>query len=117
MESTGWASQTIGPAQSIYRGNGGAGVSAPTPMDESASRIRDAVGMAEETLAQLHATIDRLEKRLDTVLTPTPPTVSGAEAKQPQPVNSHLLSRIGSANTVIMQAIDRLNRIAQRIEI
>lgn len=118
MEGIGWAAPPNVVGQMQYRPpNGGAGLAGPSPVDESASKIRDAVGMTEEALSQLHGTIDRLEKRLHTVLTPAPPTVNGGETKQAPPVDSPLLSRIGSTNVVIMQAIERLSRITHRIEI
>lgn len=73
-------------------------LNAPTPVDESASWIRDAVGMSEQQLSEIHECINLLERRLDTVLTPAPPSVQGGSGgiapKQSPPNVSHLRGRI-----------------------
>jgi len=116
MESLG--SYGGGLAGAPYRGNGGNLQAAGTATDESPSRIRDAIGMTEQLMEQLHGAIDRVEKRLDTVLTPTPPQPSTADSeKNPTPVSSHLFGRVGNQNLALQHAIERLTRLAQRVEI
>jgi hypothetical protein len=80
--------------------------------------IRDAIGAAEERTSQLHEIIERLEGRLDTVLTPSAPTPATlSNAKQPEPNRSHVLGRMAGLNATIDAAAGRLARIIERVEI
>ncbi len=84
---------------------------------ESGSPIRDCVGAAEQSLSELHNVIDGLEKRLDTVLTPMPPTGAGTNATQPQPVTSHVRGRLIILNDGYQHATQRLHDLIRRVEI
>lgn len=84
----------------------------------SGSPIRDSVTAAEQILSELHNTIEQFEKRLDTVLTPQPPTPSGiGNAATPQPPISHVRGRLNILNEGYIHAMARLRDLMRRIEI
>ncbi len=86
--------------------------------DESASVIRDGVSNSEQTLSELHDVISGLERRLDTVLTPTAPaTASSATPNKPQPMLSHLAGRLSIVNEGSQHAIARLRDLMRRVEV
>lgn len=86
---------------------------------ESPSRLRDGVGGTEQLLSDVHEAINVLEKRLDTVLTPAPPTVNQLQqnAKQMTPMGSHLSGRVLILNEGFGHAVARLRELAQRVEV
>ena len=98
----------------------GQALSGPSPQtDESASRIRDGITRAEELLSQVHEAILLLEKRLDTVLSPVPPSVAGNSAAKAQtgaPI-SHLLGRITILNEGFDHAAQRVRDLTRRVEV
>lgn len=89
------------------------------PTTESASGIRDAICHAEEITAQLHGVISHLESRLDTALTPIPPTPATAAAQNAQtmPPISTVRHRIAQVNQGLVEAVQRLNALRDRVEI
>jgi hypothetical protein len=97
----------------------GAGVGLAGTAIESSSVIRDGVGYAEQTLSELHGTIDELTKRLETALSPIPPTPA-ADTRGPQPSGppvSHLAGRLVILNDGYQQAVGRLRELTRRIEV
>lgn len=94
-----------------------AAIAMPVDLEESASRIRDGISAAEQELSQVHSAIDRLEKRLDTILTPVPPsTLSGNANKASQP-SSHVMGRIELLNEGFQHATSRLRALTLRVEV
>lgn len=95
-----------------------AGTVARDPELESASRIRDGLGIAEERLSDLHAVIDSVERRLDTVLSPvapaTAPPRNGAEVNT---IGSHVTGRVQLLNEGFAHASARLRELTRRIEV
>ena len=89
---------------------------APTPVDESASPIRDGITGAEEILSNVHEAINALERRLETVLTPAPPSTSPDTNKARQS-SSHLTGRVLILNDGFMHAVQRLRDLARRVEV
>lgn len=88
-------------------------------VDESASAIRDGIGLSEQLLSELHERINQLESRLDTVLVPVGPTpnMPATNAKTPIPTVSHLRGRVGILNEGWQHAIERLSNIRARVEL
>lgn len=85
---------------------------------ESESKIRNVVGMTEELLQTMHASISHLESRLDTVLTPIPPQpATSVDAKNIRQPLSHLCERTASVNLSMSEAITRLQSLRDRIEV
>lgn len=86
---------------------------------ESESKIRNVVGMTEELLQTLHASISHLESRLDTILTPIPPSpaAAGAGAQKNEPMISHVLSRAVSVTQSLQDAISRVQSLRDRVEV
>lgn len=85
---------------------------------DSASRIRDGIGKSEELLSELHETLNRFEKRFDTVLLPSPPSTStGLGGNTPTPVNSHVMGRIDILNEGYRHAIERIRDVMRRTEL
>ncbi len=73
---------------------------------------------AEELLSGVHETISQLEKRLDTVLRPMPPTGQANQAGATiGPVCSHVAGRLNILNDGFRSAIARLQDIASRAEV
>ena len=94
----------------------GAGTSPVDPV--SASPIRDGVTLAEEHLSGIMQAIGSLEKRLDTVLRPSPPSGVGlAEKAPPVPVCSHMMGRLRILNEGFFAAIERLRELESRVEV
>lgn len=85
---------------------------------DNASPVRDGISSTEERLSEIHSTIDMLEKRLDTLLTPCVPT-PGTTASQPTPqqVMSHVQGRVRILNEGFQHAIQRLHDLNRRIEL
>jgi hypothetical protein len=94
----------------------GTGMVSPAPVD-SASPIRDGVSQAEQLLSEIHDAIDALEKRLDTVLTPGPPTGASAAPPKNQPVASHVQGRLSILNEGFSHAASRLRDVYRRVEV
>lgn len=90
----------------------------PNP-PESASQIRDGLTQTEQIATTLHECINRLESRLETVLTPIPPSNQAGVAAGATPgyVGSHVFGRISQVNDTISAACKRLAELAQRIEV
>lgn len=85
---------------------------------ESTSPVRDGIGSTEERLSEIHNTIDMLEKRLDTLLTPCAPTPAAtATQSTPQQMMSHLQGRVRILNEGFQHAIQRLHDLNRRIEL
>lgn len=87
---------------------------------ESASQIRDAIGEVERLASCLHETMSHLESRLDTILTPVPPTPAtlNKQASEFSPACSSVLGRIYIANRMLLgDAVQRIADLRQRVEI
>ncbi len=109
---------SAGNAVSDYRSRQHAETTAAPP-DQSPSQIRDRMTEAEDRLSDLHAAISHLESRLDTILTPQPPSINGgvAQGKPPQAPASHLLDRAKTIYLGIAEASDRLRQLMSRVEL
>lgn len=90
--------------------------SAPPPL-ESPSVIRDSVTTIETLVDELGAVIEAVERRLDTVLTPTPPTVDKAGAATPSPATSHLEGRLNDVQDRLTYWITYIRRVIERVEV
>jgi len=91
--------------------------SAPAPVDESASAIRDAVTHAEALLSELHEAISALDRRLETVLTPAPPQTATNSPSKTGSVGSHLRGRVLILNEGWQHAVERISQLRQRVEV
>lgn len=87
------------------------------PVVDSGSPIRDSMSATEQILSDLHNTIDQLEKRLDTVLMPTPPSSGTTTKAQDQPVTSHVRGRLLILNDGYNHATARLRDLMLRVEV
>lgn len=96
-----------------------AGNAAATSVEESASWIRDATTQSEQFLSDLHEQLNHLERRLDTVLTPSAPapTTNSVQPKGSTNAGSHLRGRVVILNEGWQHAIERLAQLRNRIEI
>lgn len=90
---------------------------APTLIGESPSQIRDAVSATEQAVGDLHEAINFLEKRLDTVLLPVPPSNTPGVPGTPQAIGSHMHGRVVQVNQSFSHAIDRLRDLARRVDV
>lgn len=89
-----------------------------TAVDVSSSPVRDRISQAEQIMSESHAALDALEQRLDTILTPVPPSPANAASAQPasQP-KSHVAGRLELLNEGYSHLIYRLNALRGRIEL
>lgn len=94
-----------------------AGTVARDPELESASRIRDGLSTAEERLSDLHAVIDSIVARLDTVLSPVPPATGPARNADANTIGSHVTGRVQLLNEGFAHASARLRELTRRIEV
>lgn len=84
--------------------------------EPSNSRLRDSVSNGEQYLSEIHATIDALEKRLDTLLTPqAPSTAANSGVSAPQPLLSHVVGRLNILNEGYVFATARMRTLISRI--
>lgn len=93
--------------------------SATADAPPTSTPIRDGVSNAEQSLSELHGAIERLERRLDTVLRPVPPSTLGS-ANPGTPVGppcSHVMGRLHILNEGFNGAIQRLNELMDRVEV
>ena|ERR1019366_557673 len=90
-------------------------ISAPTTVS---SPVRDAISGNESWLSDLHNAVDRLEQRLDTILTPVPPqTANGVNPATQGPPVSHVQGRLRILNEGYNGLMERLSRLHDRIEL
>ncbi len=90
------------------------------PVDTAPSYIRDAISGSEQYLSELHETINALEKRMDTILSPAPPTVQATgNGPRTSPVGggSHVQGRLMIINEGFAQESARLRDIIRRVEV
>lgn len=99
-----------------YPANVGAGATNAATTPET-SPIRDGVTNAEQNLTSLHEAISRLERRLDTVLRPLPPSTTSAGKDSLHPACSHVMGRLHILNEGLNGAIARLSELEGRIEV
>lgn len=117
MNNWNTASANITTSVGVGAHNFGSSIQAPPPV-ESPSRVRDEIGNAEQLLSSIHEAISSLDRRLDTVLKPEPPTAQGnSNPVQASPVCSHVTGRLNILNEGLVGAIGRLQGLAQRIEV
>jgi len=103
---------------SLAGASAGMGIAGNSAIDKSSTPVRDTIGGLEQLLSELHSTIDGLEGRFDTILTPVPPSpVRTDETRRPDRVQSHLQGRLGILAEGYQAAIVRLHMIADRIEL
>ncbi len=112
MDYQGNLNSTLNQAQ-----HGSYAVTAPAV--ESSSRIRDGVAHSEQMLSSVHEAISNLEKRLDTVLTPIPPSPvnTASTGKGLSQSGSHLHGRVQILNEGYEDALRRIQALIGRIEI
>lgn len=79
--------------------------------------IRDRITGAESLMSDLHNAIDALEKRLDTVLIPVPPATGSGQGAGPSAPISHVRGRLELLNEGTSHAIQRLQQLAQRVDV
>lgn len=105
--------------QSRYGGNGGVGsaLAYADPPNEIGSVVRDGLSANEQTLSELHETISRLEGRLETALTPTPPQPASTTNCAPGPPCSHVANRLASLSDGYRHAVLRLQDLMRRVEV
>ncbi len=85
---------------------------------ESASRIRDGIGQAEQASSMILEAIESLSRRLDTVLSPTPPsTLSANKPSATIAPYSHLCERVNMLNETLSGAEQRLRELRRRVEV
>lgn len=91
---------------------------ANAPTDRSATAIRDALGMTDVFLQEVHEAINLIEARLDTVLLPTVPTpaTTGSEQKL-RASGSHVRDRVFMLNDGFSAAALRIRELARRIDV
>lgn len=88
------------------------------PADPTVSPIRDQISDTESRLSDLGIAIDNIEKRLDTVLTPSPPSGgTGANQGAPAMMASHLHGRLKILNEGFSHLIQRIASLQSRIEL
>ena len=89
-----------------------------SPTVDTNSKVRDGIEAQEKMLEMLHQSISNLENRLETVLTPQPPTVSGVDkAASPAPVASYVNNRLAILQVVLVEAIRRIESLSGRVEV
>lgn len=114
--------QTTGIA-SPYANNSvrDAGCYDEAPDAPSNTRIRDRVTSLEIQMSDLHGLISSLERRLDTVVTPVPPSVASVGGVKADPIigspNSHLFDRLETLSRGVTEAQGRLSSLLSRIEV
>lgn len=84
---------------------------------ETPSKIRDGITTAEQFQSEINEHISLLEKRLDTVLRPVPPSGQGANVATPQPVCSHVTGRLNLLNEGLHGIVTRLRELRDRVEV
>lgn len=91
-------------------------ISPPADQPSTPSKIRDRITDAEGLLNELHATIEVVERRLETVLTPTPsPPIS--DSNKAQAISSSVDGRLQNVNEGIGAAIRRIHALLNRVEV
>lgn len=89
----------------------------PTCDPIETSPARNQISGAETWLSDLHAAIDRLEQRLDTILTPVPPDVNKVNASTPTSPKSHVVGRLELLNEGFAHLSGRIERLKGRVEL
>jgi len=94
------------------------GQSSPASLvPEERTAIRDAITGGEQILSELQMVVDALEKRLDTVLLPTPPSTMGKDPGPPTPAASHVRGRLDIMNEGYQHATARIRLLMARIDV
>lgn len=79
--------------------------------------VPHALDMCGGQLNDLHEALDELERRLASVLLPTPPTGNAVEKNVPSPVRSDMGERLGQVSVGIVAARNRVAAILDRLEV
>ncbi len=103
--------------QAVRQFNGPGALTPTAICDESASRIRDGICMTEQTLSELDEALNQLERRLDTVLTPVPPSTTGQAQAKNQQIGSHVKGRVDILNEGFSLAVQRIRHLMSRVEV
>lgn len=99
-----------------YPGHAAAGTLVDPP--STSSPARDRISAAESWLSDSHVALDMLEKRLDTILTPTAPQgTSGVNQNTPTPLQSHVVGRLQILNDGYAHLVQRMHTLADRIDL
>ena len=111
----------MNPNQSTITMGGMAGCCA-MGTEHTGSLIRDQVTRAESLVEPLRKTLEDLEARLDTVITPLPPTpkstLSAVSAIQmSEDGRSHLLGRLCDLNEQLLYLLDHITQLVGRVEV
>lgn len=101
---------------SPYGSGVGYATTACDPVESSPARNQ--ISQAEQLLSDLHNAIDRLEQRLDTILTPIPPDVNkNGPSPTPTMPKSHVVGRLELLNEGFMHVGSRIERLKTWIEL
>lgn len=89
-----------------------------SPEPASTSPARDRIASAEQWLSDLHSIVDGLEKRLDTILTPVPPSgVGNSVGPTPTQPKSHVVGRLDILCDGFSHLASRIQQLGTRIEL
>jgi hypothetical protein len=84
----------------------------------TSSQARDRISSAEQWLSDLNNIVDGLEKRLDTILTPVPPSgVGNAASPTPTQPKSHVVGRLDILCEGYSHLASRIQHLSNRIEL
>lgn len=111
---------SVGGVQSVHtQYGGGLAGTALEPIEANGTPVRDRIGNTESWLSDLHGALDRLEKRLDTILTPVPPQggTAGPDGPRVSQPRSHVQGRLEILNEGFAHLSARLNQLHSRIEL
>lgn len=89
-------------------------------MATESTPARNQISGAEQWLSDLYTAVDRLEQRLDTILTPAPPQIdraSAATGSVPTPLKSHVVGRLEQLNVGCGLIAERLHQLTTRVEL
>lgn len=82
------------------------------------SPARNQIGNAEQYMSDMHSALDRLESRLDTILTPVPPDVNKTNGSPtPMGPKSHVVGRLETLNDGLLHVVARIDRLNARVEL
>ncbi len=115
MDSTQPWNTTAAQNNQIANMNNYAKQAEPTP----SSQARDRISSAEQWLSDLNNLVDGLEKRLDTILTPVPPSTIGGTGGSPTPqqLKSHVVGRLDILCEGYSHLASRIQHLSNRIEL
>lgn len=93
---------------------GGGGMDTP---EQTPTMIRNKISDAEQLMSGIHALIDLVEKRFETVLLPNPPSTAQSTPSAPPSISSHVRGRLDLLNDGLYHAIARLKLLTDRADV